>query len=203
MLAAATKLFPEHGLDGVTVRELAKEAGVNVAAVNYHFGSKESLYIEMIRAKIAELKVATLHFDFKGESESAKTPAQARASICRFIEDYINALVGLDAPEKFTLLMAREMVRPSVAIDMVVEEFVLPRFRALETLVQKVRPDLAGTAKPAFCVMSIVGQCLYYRFASQVALRLLKRKKLSAEFLHEIADHIADFSLSALKGVKA
>ncbi len=47
LLDAAQKLFAEHGFRKTSVRDIAKEAGSNVAAVNYHFGSKENLYHEV------------------------------------------------------------------------------------------------------------------------------------------------------------
>ena len=43
LLRVAERLFAEHGFDGVSVRQLTAAAGVNLAAVNYHFGSKEGL----------------------------------------------------------------------------------------------------------------------------------------------------------------
>jgi len=43
LLAVAERLFAEQGFDGVSVRQLTAAAGVNLAAVNYHFGSKEGL----------------------------------------------------------------------------------------------------------------------------------------------------------------
>ena len=43
LLAVAERLFADHGFDGVSVRQLTTAAGVNLAAVNYHFGSKEGL----------------------------------------------------------------------------------------------------------------------------------------------------------------
>ncbi len=49
LLAAARKLFAERGFRRTSVRDIANEAGSNVAAVNYHFGSKENLYREVFR----------------------------------------------------------------------------------------------------------------------------------------------------------
>src|SRR5205814_3020201 len=49
LLKAARKLFADRGLAATSIRELAQEAGVNVAAVNYHFGDKEQLYLETLR----------------------------------------------------------------------------------------------------------------------------------------------------------
>jgi AcrR family transcriptional regulator len=44
LVDAAVRYFARHGLHGASIRELTRAAGVNVAVVNYHFGSKEGLY---------------------------------------------------------------------------------------------------------------------------------------------------------------
>ena len=51
VIAAASALFAEHGLRGTSVRDIAERAGVNLAAAHYHFGSKEDLYFEVLRAQ--------------------------------------------------------------------------------------------------------------------------------------------------------
>ena len=48
LLNAAERLFAEHGYDGVGMRALADEAGVNLGAATYHYGSKQKLYIETV-----------------------------------------------------------------------------------------------------------------------------------------------------------
>src|SRR5579884_2729579 len=53
LIDAAIALFAEKGYEGTSVRDLAKAAGVNVAAVSYHFGSKDALYTEALRACLA------------------------------------------------------------------------------------------------------------------------------------------------------
>jgi AcrR family transcriptional regulator len=54
LLHTAMRAFAARGFDGVTVRDLAQEAGVNVAAVNYHFGSKEDLHQAVMAAALSE-----------------------------------------------------------------------------------------------------------------------------------------------------
>jgi AcrR family transcriptional regulator len=55
ILETATRLFAEHGLDGVALRDIAIDAGVNNAAINYHFRSKELLIREVYRRLFAVL----------------------------------------------------------------------------------------------------------------------------------------------------
>jgi AcrR family transcriptional regulator len=49
ILETATRLFAEHGIDAVPLRDIAVQADVNSAAINYHFGSKEQLIREVYR----------------------------------------------------------------------------------------------------------------------------------------------------------
>tara|TARA_R110000868_G_scaffold117600_3_gene312230 strand:- start:25474 stop:26106 length:633 start_codon:yes stop_codon:yes gene_type:complete len=64
ILSVATELFSRHGFEGASIREIAREAGVNLAAVNYHFQNKLNLYYkvmdsncERMEKDIAELAV--------------------------------------------------------------------------------------------------------------------------------------------------
>ncbi len=58
VFAAAERLFAVHGFQKVSVRDITAEAGVNLASVNYHFGSKDTLLFEIFRKRTAELNRA-------------------------------------------------------------------------------------------------------------------------------------------------
>jgi len=51
----AERLFALHGFQKVSVRDITAEAGVNLASVNYHFGSKDALLFEIFRRRTSEL----------------------------------------------------------------------------------------------------------------------------------------------------
>ena len=55
VFAAAERLFAVHGFQKVSVRDITAEAGVNLASVNYHFGSKDALLLEIFRRRTTEL----------------------------------------------------------------------------------------------------------------------------------------------------
>ena len=55
ILDAAEALFAEHGYDGVTLRAIAAQAGVDVALANYHFGRKHELFEQTFRRRAAIL----------------------------------------------------------------------------------------------------------------------------------------------------
>lgn len=55
LLDAAERLFAEHGIEATSLRAVMAEAGTNVAAVNYHFGSKDELLATLIRHRSAAI----------------------------------------------------------------------------------------------------------------------------------------------------
>ena len=57
IISSATKLFSAKGFEGTSVREIASDAHVNVAMINYYFGSKEKLFESIVESRAAFLKV--------------------------------------------------------------------------------------------------------------------------------------------------
>lgn len=55
ILGAAEELFAQHGFAGTSLRQVTSRADVNIAAVNYHFGSKENLVNEVFRRRMDEM----------------------------------------------------------------------------------------------------------------------------------------------------
>jgi AcrR family transcriptional regulator len=55
VFGAAERLFALHGFQNVSVRDITAEARVNLASVNYHFGSKDALLFEIFRKRTGEL----------------------------------------------------------------------------------------------------------------------------------------------------
>lgn len=73
ILKKSHKLFADKGFNGVSIREIAKECNVNIAAINYHFNNKENLYLQTIRESILQTKadIHELYNQFKEKSSEA------------------------------------------------------------------------------------------------------------------------------------
>ena len=76
ILKTAHKLFAEKGLAGVSVRELANECDVNIAAINYHFTNKENLYLETLMLCMINMErdVSSLYEKHQSGSVDARSP---------------------------------------------------------------------------------------------------------------------------------
>jgi AcrR family transcriptional regulator len=54
---AATKLFCEFGFEGTTTRQISRESGANMAMINYYFGSKEGVFMEIMSERISGFRI--------------------------------------------------------------------------------------------------------------------------------------------------
>lgn len=70
ILRKSHKLFADKGFNGVSIREIAKECDVNIAAINYHFSNKENLYLQTIKASVLETEnqISLLYEQYKEKS---------------------------------------------------------------------------------------------------------------------------------------
>lgn len=203
LLDAAIELFARHGFHGTSIRDIAQRAGANVAAGHYHYGSKEGLYLAVLRAQFADVRS---ELERRGISRPA--PALRRASrreLVALLEARITTMLELllgPPPAPHGQLMLREMCDPTDAMPIIVTEFIEPQTREMEQLVARLTP---GLGREAVCqiVFSIIGQVLFYRFTMPMTLRLRRQAKYPRAFPRRTAHHIARFSLHALDGIAA
>jgi AcrR family transcriptional regulator len=83
ILGSAEELFALHGFAGTSLRQVTTRADVNIAAVNYHFGSKENLVNEVFRRRMDVMTAARL-----GQLETAlqQSPGKLEAVLAAFVE---------------------------------------------------------------------------------------------------------------------
>jgi AcrR family transcriptional regulator len=110
ILAAAERLYADRGFGDVTLRDIVAEANVNLAAVNYHFGSKDELIAELFVTRSLALNKERLR-----ELREAEEAGDGRANI----SDVLRALVGPTlrgclGPENQRSTPARFMIRVSI-----------------------------------------------------------------------------------------
>ena len=84
ILDAAEELFMQHGFEGTSMRLLTTKAGVNLAAVNYHFGSKDALIEAVFRRRLDPMNAARIAAlerwkDGRRPRKPSSAPSSARA----------------------------------------------------------------------------------------------------------------------------
>ena len=188
LLDAAREVFSQHGFQGATVREICRRAEANVAAVNYHFGSKDGLLAEALN--FAPLKAMQLaNIEVGGAPEMR---------LRLFVRDFMLMLLDETNGSLPCRIMARELADPTPALDKIVREAIAPLQEFLGKLLREIAGEKTGETELRRCVHSILGQCLYYRHSHPVLQRLHPKLRYSHKEIETIAGHIADFSLAGI-----
>ena len=74
LLDAAEALFMEHGFEATSLRLITAAAGANLAAANYHFGSKEALFQAVLTRRLDPMNLERLELLDRFEGQSAPAP---------------------------------------------------------------------------------------------------------------------------------
>ncbi|MFO7654826.1 MAG: TetR family transcriptional regulator [Candidatus Krumholzibacteriia bacterium] len=159
MLAAAERLFAERGFDGVSVRDLAAEADVNVAAVNYHFQGKENLYREVLLRRLHFKRDASIAALMSAERDARGRP-DLDSLVGDFVRQYLEETLASAHGANFMRLIAWEMHDPRRGGTTFLRELVLPVHETFTGLLQAAAPGL-GAKSASWAVMSLVGQIVH------------------------------------------
>lgn len=117
ILDAAEALFMAHGLEATTLRQITAVAKVNLAAVNYHFGSKDALIESVFRRRLNLLNDECLQMLDRLEAEAGDTPVRPS----QIVNAFFGAALHLAADEEgggatFMRLLSRTYTEPTESI---------------------------------------------------------------------------------------
>ena len=104
ILSAAEALFAEHGFAGTSLRLVTSQADVNLAAVNYHFGSKDNLVAEVFRRRMDEMSRARLE---RLKAARSDAPGQLEAVLHAFIDPALALSMDRQGGGAFVRVLAR------------------------------------------------------------------------------------------------
>lgn len=199
ILDAAGDVFGRMGYKAATIREICKTAGVNVAAINYHFGGKKELYRKVVTELISRtFNLYPLDEGIDGRSDpETRLRAFVRGTLMRLI-----APGGLSGYPGKGQLVARELADPSVFLNDMVDEFIRPAAAVLSGIVAGMLGPGATFQDIMRCQISVIGQCFHYAVARPIVSRLTAMDFSDAGFIDGLADHITRFSLAGIEAAR-
>jgi len=194
ILEAAGEVFVDRGFRKATIRDICGRAGVNVAAINYHFRDKETLYQETLNY----LKTLTLlQYPLDPAEDVSRSPDERLRS---FVRSFIFRVLGQGQSSWFPKLVAREYIEPTQAFEILLSETIQPNFSLLSSIVGELLGVDGNADRARLCAASIVAQCILFHRAKLVTLRLLGWETIRTDNAEKIAAHVIDFSLNAIRG---
>ena len=134
ILDTAEALFMEHGLEATSLRAITTAAGANLAAVNYHFGSKGILVEEVFRRRLTWLNQERLRRLDEFEAAAAGGPVKPRLIVDAFFGTALRLAADIDGGGRtFMRLLSRTYTEPAAFLrSFLAEEYaaVVVRFKA-------------------------------------------------------------------------
>ena len=194
LLHAAARLFASRGFKRVTVRDICRDARANVAAVNYHFGDKLGLYREVLHTAVTTMR-STLE-----AAQAAGQHGDAEARLRAYIHVYLERVVASGRDSWIHPLMSRELVDPTPALDLIVQQAIRPRMVYLCTLVGELLGRPVDDAQVTRCAHSIQALCISL-IPNPVSARLYPDVTMTPDAVAAFADHIASFSLAGIRSM--
>lgn len=192
LLDAAEKLFAEKGFGTTSVREITTAAKCNVAAVNYHFGNKQNLYVQVFQRRLNELREQRLAAIGQVAGSLAETH-DVEMLLRAFAQAFLRPLVDPQQGPMMLQLMMREMINPHLPPGMFVEEMARPIQTAMVNALTSACPGLQPK-DALLCLHSLIAQLIH----------LIQARKILADD-HPILDtegaleHVLKFSAAGIK----
>lgn len=194
VLDVATRMFAARGFEKVTVREICREATANVAAVNYHFGDKMGLYLEVLGRAIDEMRRSTEEALGEGVGKTPTEKLRAYVSVfLRRIAGHQNSWIHQ--------LMMHEMADPTEALALVVDRVLRPRQAYLGEVIGELLSLPPEDDRVKRSVSSVQSQ-FHALLMSPVARALSPDLKSDSSTIDAWADHIASFSLGGIEALR-
>ena len=197
LLDVAAAVFADKGYRDTTVGEICERAGVNTAAINYHFGGKDELYAAAWKNGFDE----ALRVYPPGGGVADDAPAEARFH--GLISSLLHRVLSEGRLGHAGRLLVRELTHPTEAIEHVRNEAIRPLHERASGLIREMLGPQATETDLAFSAMSVIHQCLAIAMRTRRLPAFDRYVEIAAADIEALADHITEFSLAGLAAVRA
>lgn len=197
ILYEAETLFAKRGFYAVTVREITQAARCNLAAVNYHFGNKQNLYMEVFKC-LWKPRAQRILARFE-RVLAAQKEMTLQGIVQAVAEAFIKGPLSDEERLRHFQLMIREMARPTEAFEMVIGDVIGPFHGKLAELIRPFMAREMGQVALLLYVQSIIGLVIHFNFSRNPVMRVTGME-YDDRFKDELVNHVVQFSLNGLNG---
>ena len=194
LLAAAGQVFAERGYHAATIKDITDRAEASLASVNYHFRDKAELYTTVLKS-IADQAIEIIPV-------ASELNGDARSRFRQFVRAFCLKSMGRSRPTWERILLAREMIEPTSAVNRLIKNVFGPMNETLSGIIGELLGVPPSEESVGLAAASVFGQCLHHLRYQHVIGRMHPQlgDRPDAE---KLAAHIADFSLAGLRALRA
>ena len=198
LLDAAERLFAQRGFGDTSVRDITQVAGCNLASVNYHFGSKQKLYVAVLQRILAGLR----EYRISGLEVAVRKPdVELESILSTFARVFLEPLVAGGRGRRTLQLFLWEMLESHLPEGMVYSELVNPIYQAFSKALKMQCPELSE-ASLRLCTHSLVGQLSHVLQVTKMYTEMYTDARESGTPLFDMSkavDHIVEFTAAGIR----
>lgn len=199
LIDAGVRIFARRGFSDVTTRELADAAGANQAAILYHFGSKEALYLA-VAAHVAErartaLQGALARRETDEASSDVERPLDALRDVLRALT---RGLIAMAADGAIADFIVREQAQPGPAFDLLYRGYIGDMHARVTALVARATGRAADDRSAIIDAHAIIGMALSFTIARATLLRRLRARRYTPAEAEAMAERVAELGCRSL-----
>ncbi len=205
LINAGMEIFGKNNFEATTTRMLADHAGVNLAAIPYHFKSKEGLYLAVIR-HIVEEGGGPIRSVVAGINRALEESDSASDECFKMLDSLLNAMIStiLGVPEarSWAGIVLREQMEPTKAFDIIYSEVILPVQRCCFGLIARILGRSPDEPEIMLKGMTILGQVLFFRMAREAVVRTLEWEGYSLQEIKAVQNAVTENVRAVLGALK-
>jgi AcrR family transcriptional regulator len=143
ILDAAEELFMLHGFEATSMRQLTAKAGANLAAVNYHFGSKDALIEAVFRRRLDLMNATRIAELDRMEREAGGKPLAPRQIIGAFVGASLRMIEDASGGGRnFIRLLGRTYTDPQKHIRSLIGQLYAPAMERFKSAFERALPQM-------------------------------------------------------------
>jgi AcrR family transcriptional regulator len=195
ILDTAERLFAERGIDAVSLRTLTAEAGVNLASVHYHFGSKEALVTEVFGRRVERLNRERLEMLDEVERRAGEGPLPLEEVLRALFAPAIRTSQG--SGSTFMRLCGRMYAEPAEYVQKYFDEKFGPMIARFTAAFTRAVPELS-VAERGWRLHFAVGAMVFTMLESE-KLKHYSRGVCDPANVDEAIEHMVQFAAAGLR----
>jgi AcrR family transcriptional regulator len=193
ILDAAERLFAQFGFDGTSLRQITVGASVNLAAVNYHFGSKEDLYAQVFIRRIVPINAQRHAMLDHALQLAGDNPVPLRAIFESFIRPVFEMA---DRSPSFLPLLARNVGAPPAFMSKVIEAQFRPLITRYHAALREAVPHL--DPKTMFWRMHFIVGATLHCASHHFTIDQISGGLCHTHDVEEMLRHLVDFAVAGM-----
>lgn len=206
LLDAALEEFGNRGYDAVSTRDLAKRAEVNLAAIPYHYGGKEDLYMAVVENIVmtAQSTCGVTAEKIDVFLKSGQTSfEQGEVLISELVGNIVGFLVGTGRSRFQAAFVIRELMHPSKAFDLLYDGYM----KRIHSIVTRLVATLIGEPPESQASIlrahALLGQIVFFGAGRELIRRRSDWSDFTQDHLNQISRAVTETFIASIRNMRS